>query len=265
MPILVTAKQHFDQDAARARALLAHAIREAPVELRNDIMRAAWMMAVGASDAYFCDAYADLLSRTLQAKQLQPAVDLPDRLLSLKVPIISVVREAATDKWRWRMAARALIEDQSVLSLESIRKLFNQFRVAERHVDSPAPIRSGCSPDYESRPGKAGGYRPHFRIRRWPGCRFRGPGISNARDSQGVPQDEDSFAVRRGTRGTGLGDRRSGWPSRAGNRTGIVETGSPTWLAADGGWWNHEPPRLKPAVDMAVTCQVSKAFPSSPS
>ena len=96
MPILVTAKQHFDQDAARARALLAHAIPEAAGELRNDIMRAAWMMAVGASDAYFCDAYADLLARTLQAKQLQPAVDLPERLLSLKVPVISVVMTVYT-------------------------------------------------------------------------------------------------------------------------------------------------------------------------
>jgi hypothetical protein len=85
------------------------------------------MMGVGASDAYFCDAYADLLARTLQAKQLQPTVALPDRMLNLKVPVISVVRGAATDNWRWRMAARSLIEDQSVLSLESIRNLFNQF------------------------------------------------------------------------------------------------------------------------------------------
>lgn len=127
MPILATARQHFDQDLARARALRQHATPEGAGELRNDIMRAAWMMGVGASDAYFCDAYADLVARTLQAKQLQPAVALPDRLLNLKVPVISVVRGAATDNWRWRMAARALIEDQSVLSLERIRKLFNQF------------------------------------------------------------------------------------------------------------------------------------------
>ncbi len=127
MPILATARQHFGQDMARARELRQHATQQAGGELRNDVMRAAWMMGVGASDAFFCDAYADLIARTLQAKQLQPTVALPDRLLNLKVPVISVVRGAATDNWRWRMAARALIEDQSVLSLESIKKLFNQF------------------------------------------------------------------------------------------------------------------------------------------
>jgi hypothetical protein len=127
MPILVTAKRHFDQDLARARALRLHAAAQPEGELRNDIMRSAWMMGVGASDAYFCDAYADLVARTLQARQRQPAIQLPDRLLNLKVPVVSVVRGAATDNWRWRMAARGLIEDQSVLSLESIRKLFNQF------------------------------------------------------------------------------------------------------------------------------------------
>jgi hypothetical protein len=127
MPILQTARRHFDQDAARAEALRQHAAQQVAGELRNDVMRAAWMMGVGASDAYFCDGYADLLARTLQAKQLQPTVALPDRMLNLKVPVISVVRGAATDNWRWRMAARSLIEDQSVLSLESIRNLFNQF------------------------------------------------------------------------------------------------------------------------------------------
>ena len=64
------------------------------------------MMAVGASDAYFCDAYADLIARTLQAKQLQPTVTIPDRLSKLKVPVIAVIRQAEGG-WRWRMAALA--------------------------------------------------------------------------------------------------------------------------------------------------------------
>ena len=34
-----------------------------------------------------------------------------------------------------------------------------------------------------------------------------------------------------------------------------------TRFAADGGWCDHEPPRLKPGVDMAVTCQVSYTLP----
>ena len=124
--MLTTAKSHFDSDIARATALCSHASQQTAGVLRDDITRAAWMMAVGASDAYFCDAYADLIARTLQAKSLEPAIQIPDRLSKLKVPVIAVIRQAQGG-WRWRMAARELIEDESVLSLEEIKGLFNHF------------------------------------------------------------------------------------------------------------------------------------------
>lgn len=123
--VLVTAKGHFDQDIQRAQDLLAHARELDAGEIRNDILRLVWMMAVGASDAYFSDAYADLVARTLRAKDFQPAVNLPDRLNNLKVPVIAVIRDSPA--WRWRMAARELIEDENVLSIEKIKKLFNHF------------------------------------------------------------------------------------------------------------------------------------------
>jgi hypothetical protein len=55
-----TALQHFREDIARARAIIAHA---APLPhathteqlLRSDLLRSAWMFAVGALDAYFCE------------------------------------------------------------------------------------------------------------------------------------------------------------------------------------------------------------------
>lgn len=123
--VLVTAKGHFDRDIERANDLLTHARALDAGEVRNDILRLVWMMAVGASDAYFSDAYADLVARTLKAKDIQPAVNLPDRLNNLKVPVIAVIRDSPS--WRWRMAARELIEDENVLSIEKIRKLFNHF------------------------------------------------------------------------------------------------------------------------------------------
>lgn len=128
-PLLNTAKAHFDQDLGRAEALLACAgsIPSESKGLAEDILRAAWMMAVGACDAFFSDAYADLIARTLRAKDLQPEVKLPDRLCKLKVPVIAVIRPSDSDGWRWRMAARGLIEEENVLSLEKIRELFNQF------------------------------------------------------------------------------------------------------------------------------------------
>jgi hypothetical protein len=84
------------------------------------------MMAVGASDAYFCDAYGDLLARALRAKSIQPGVQIPDRLNNLKVPVITVL-SGTHEGWRWRMAARELIEKENVLALKKIRELFNHF------------------------------------------------------------------------------------------------------------------------------------------
>jgi len=124
-------------------------------------------------------------------------------------------------------ARRDLVGRSGALPCAGANWSTSRHRLAKRHVDPAAPVRSGCSPYHEYRPREAGGYRPHFRNRRRPCCRFRSPGVSDARDSQGVPQDADSFAVRRGTLGTGLGDRRGGWPSRTGNRAGMT-AGSPT-------------------------------------
>jgi len=84
------------------------------------------MYGVGAADAFFCDVYADLVSRTLRAKQLAPGVVIPDRLNNLRVPAITVIRPGH-DGWRWRMAARELIEKESVLSISEIGSLLNCF------------------------------------------------------------------------------------------------------------------------------------------
>jgi hypothetical protein len=47
---------------------------------------------------------------------------------NLKIPVIALLRETRTyGGWRWRMAARELIEDENVLSLKKIKELFNQF------------------------------------------------------------------------------------------------------------------------------------------
>lgn len=118
-------KQHFDEDIKRALELLKHAEKQNEGILKDDVLRASWMMVVGACDAYFSDAYADLIARTLRAKDLEPGIDLPDRLNNLKVPVIAVIRNSPA--WRWRMAARELIENENVLSLNKIRQLFNHF------------------------------------------------------------------------------------------------------------------------------------------
>lgn len=131
--MLDAAELHFNEDIARARALLDHARTLPAGSLRDDVLRSVCMLAVGACDAFYSDAYADLLARTLQAKQIQPAVPIPDRVNRLKIPVIAVIRQSKGG-WRWRMAARELIEDENVLAIEKIKSLFNQFFASGRKL-----------------------------------------------------------------------------------------------------------------------------------
>jgi hypothetical protein len=148
----VTALRHFNEDINRARALLAHAetlASDTPEQalLRSDILRSAWMFAIGALDAYFCDAYTDLVAAAIIAKSRQAAVELPDSFLNIKFPVRAILEEYdKNENWRWRMAARDLMERENVLSFETIRKLFNKFcrnrhkffqELVERWLDHP--------------------------------------------------------------------------------------------------------------------------------
>lgn len=124
--LLDTAMNHFTEDIARARGLLGHAELQAEGMVKDDILRASWMMGVGACDAYFSDAYADLVAKAIQAKEIEPGIEMPDRLNNLKLPVTALLRQA-NGGWRWRMAARELIEEENVLSLGKIQQLFNHF------------------------------------------------------------------------------------------------------------------------------------------
>ena len=77
-----TAFQHFREDIARAEAIRAHASTlpegtGAERLLRSDLLRSSWMFAVGALDAYFCDAYTDLVAAAVNSKSRQPGILLP--------------------------------------------------------------------------------------------------------------------------------------------------------------------------------------------
>jgi len=125
--ILETPFKHFNEDMNRARDIFAHSKSQADELLKNDLKRSAWMFAVGATDSYFCDAFGDMLARTLRAKQKQPEITLPERINQIKIPAISAIRSNPSDGWRWRMVARSVIEKDNVLSINKIQELFNQF------------------------------------------------------------------------------------------------------------------------------------------
>jgi hypothetical protein len=132
-----TALQHFTEDIGRARAIVAHADPLAHATsperlLRSDLLRSAWMFAVGALDAYFCDAYTDIIAATASSKSRQPAITLPEWFYDIKFPLRAILEEYDNENWRWRMAARKMMERENVISLKAVQDLFNKF-FRDRH------------------------------------------------------------------------------------------------------------------------------------
>jgi hypothetical protein len=86
------------------------------------------MFAVGAMDAYFCDAYTDIVAATIISKSRHQAANLPDFFYDIRFPVRAILEPYANnDNWRWRMAARKMMERENVLSLPTVQTLFNKF------------------------------------------------------------------------------------------------------------------------------------------
>jgi hypothetical protein len=86
------------------------------------------MFAVGAMDAYFCDAYTDVIAATIISKTRFPTANLPDFFYEIRFPVRAILEPYATNEnWRWRMAARKMMERENVLSLRAVQTLFNKF------------------------------------------------------------------------------------------------------------------------------------------
>jgi hypothetical protein len=127
-----TALQYFKDDLARAEAIRSLAERQptgtgAEKLLRSDLLRSSWMFAIGALDAYFCDAYTDLVAVTVSSKIRQTNIVLPDWFYEIKFPIRAILEDYTNANWRWRMAAQDMMDRENILSLERIKSLFNKF------------------------------------------------------------------------------------------------------------------------------------------
>ncbi len=86
------------------------------------------MFAVGALDAYFCDAYTDIVAATVISKSRHNALNLPDFFYEIRFPVRAVLEPYSNNlNWRWRMAARKMMERENVLSLATVQMLFNKF------------------------------------------------------------------------------------------------------------------------------------------
>ncbi|MHC5541360.1 hypothetical protein ACYOEI_24325 [Singulisphaera rosea] len=85
------------------------------------------MFAVAALDAYYCDAYTDIVAATASSKSRQPAIVLPEWVYDIKFPIRAILDEYDHENWRGRMAARKMMERETVISLPPVQTLFNRF------------------------------------------------------------------------------------------------------------------------------------------
>lgn len=86
------------------------------------------MFTVGALDAYFCDAYTDIVAAAVISKARHPPLALPDFFYEIKFPVRAILEPYTNNvNWRWRMAARKMMARENVLSLATIQTLFNKF------------------------------------------------------------------------------------------------------------------------------------------
>ena len=91
------------------------------------------MFAVGGLDAYYCDAYTDVVAAAIISKNRYLAMVLPGFFYEIKFPIRAILEQYTNNQnWRWRMAARRMMERENVLSLDTVRSLFNRF-FRDRH------------------------------------------------------------------------------------------------------------------------------------
>lgn len=67
-------------------------ILEIDLPYLRDLLRSAWMFAVGVMDAYLCDAYCFVLASTLRAQSLDSAVELPSFIWRIEIPIGAILK-----------------------------------------------------------------------------------------------------------------------------------------------------------------------------
>jgi hypothetical protein len=133
-----TARAHFDDDIARAQAMLDEAVRlpASRAAVAVDLRRAAVAFAVGALDAYLCDAYIDCLTRCLRAYRQGTCAKLPADYGKELLPAGPLLAQHYTSRSNWglRMAARARMERENLLQVGRVKELFNPVLPAQQKL-----------------------------------------------------------------------------------------------------------------------------------
>lgn len=121
-----TPRRHFDDDVRRAEGLLS--LGEATGgAVGDDALRQAVAMAVGAMDAYLCDAYVDILVHTVRAVRDGSVPRLVGSFADESLPLGPLLGTAYSHRpdWALRMAARQRMEKDNMLQVSRIKEMFN--------------------------------------------------------------------------------------------------------------------------------------------
>ena len=100
-----------------------------PADLQSDVGRQAVAAAVGAMDAYLCDAYVGLLVPTIRGFQTGSLTAIPTGLHKETLPLGPLLarRYRARSNWALRMAARSRMERENMLQVSRVKDMFNPF------------------------------------------------------------------------------------------------------------------------------------------
>jgi hypothetical protein len=124
-----TARAHFDDDLSRAEAVVDEADRlpASRGAVATDLRRAGVALAVGALDAYLCDAYIDCLTCCLRAYRQGTCSKLPADYAKELLPAGPLFAQhyRSRSNWALRMAARARMERENLLQVGRVKGLFN--------------------------------------------------------------------------------------------------------------------------------------------
>ena len=117
---------------------------ELATSLAADLRRQAVALAVGALDAYFCDAYVDVLAGSL-GKAKAGTRSLPSAYKKELLPAGAMLAAYNNrPNWGLRMAARERMEKDNMLRLSRIKEMFNPV------LPGPAKLWDSLMPRYRA-------------------------------------------------------------------------------------------------------------------
>src|SRR5216683_1231324 len=97
-------------------------------------------------DAYFRDAYTDLVAATISSRSRQNAISLPEWVYDVKFPIRSIMEEYNNATWRWRLPQRGSQRGEQARRLNvrraprlGQRRRHGQRFIADRMQEREAP------------------------------------------------------------------------------------------------------------------------------